>query len=132
MFRINAGSERRGSQMQRNPLYLYGVRAHEVGDVLTRAFESNFKSCVSKNFETEFSNGRSLCNVDDNFTKLSFIFVAIPTHPVSYGGEISDRDSNGNFISGGSFRNNTDTSDHIILAKLVLDMVPKYLIVLEA
>ena len=113
VLKINPVNEKKVSQMQNKPIYLYGVKSHEVNDIIMSSFtlNSKFHRCVSKKFETELSYGRSLCNVDNELKKKSFVFVTSPKHPANWKPivrQIIDRDSNENYIIGGTFRNNTD------------------------
>ena len=137
ILKINPVNQNEVSEMQNKPLYLYGVKAHKVDGIIKNGFdtlESSFSKsirCVSKQFETEFSHGRSFCNVDNKFKKLSFVFVTSPIVLINYRAKTNDRDSSKNYIIGGSFRNNTNDKDRTILTSGVMNMAPQYLIVIE-
>ena len=146
MFKINPDDPDEARKIKNSFLYLQGVKAKKVMNVLSSGYrkdsKSDCKQCkeecigeiilqtdncscqVSTLFDEELSKGASYCKFEDEVEKLSFVFVAGDSLEETNNSSISD--SRGCSIPYDSFRNSMSSSHSDIQG-----MVPEYLIVFK-
>ena len=130
IYRINPVDESEVEKMRDGFLYMHGVKANEVSDVLARGYpaspEDMVKQCkccpedcdcdVTTSLDFELTKGPSHCVTDGQVGKMSFVFLASE-------GKSAEASPNSN-TRGCCFQNR-----EILTVRQMIGLIPAYLVV---